>query len=94
MSDRLTDEQRETLTSRGDRRFDAYYYSFDPTGCEPVDLILMAVARAGKLAHHTEDWGGQGDEAHWANYGGSPVDLIQAAAVSAADAVLKMAGDQ
>lgn len=35
----LTDEQRAQLLERGDRRFDAYYYSFEPTGCEPVDIV-------------------------------------------------------
>lgn len=78
----LTDDQRRSLLDRGDRRFDAYYYSFEPTGCEPVDLILMAVARAGKLAHHTDTW--QNDQYHWSHYGGTPADLIQAAAESAA----------
>lgn len=78
----LTGQQRELLTGRGDRRFDAYYYSFEPVGCEPIDLILAAVAWAGKAAHHTETWN-DCDE-HWAHYGGSPVDYIQAAARSAA----------
>lgn len=37
--------------------FDAYYYSFIPTGCEPVDKILMAVAGAGASYHNTSEWG-------------------------------------
>jgi len=35
---------------------DAYYYGFEATGCAPVDLILGAVAQAGKSHHATEDW--------------------------------------
>ena len=35
---------------------DAYYYGFDATGCSPVDLVLGAVAQAGKSHHATEDW--------------------------------------
>ena len=38
------------------RRLDSYYFSFEPTGCDPVDAILEAVARAGKGYHHTESW--------------------------------------
>lgn len=38
------------------KSFDAYYYSFDATGCEAIDRILEAVARAGKAYHHTEMW--------------------------------------
>ena len=34
----------------------AYYYSFTPTGQREVDLILYAVARAGKAFHHTSQW--------------------------------------
>lgn len=41
----------------------AYYYAFDPTGCEVVDRILSAVACAGKCAHHTESWGEHGCDA-------------------------------
>ena len=39
-----------------DARMAAYYYSFDRTGCGPVDAVLSAVAIAGKGAHNTEDW--------------------------------------
>jgi len=37
-------------------RMDAYYYGFDPTNVKEIDLILSAVACAGKLFHHTRDW--------------------------------------
>lgn len=66
-----------------ERRMDAYYYSFDSTGCDPVDKILSAVACAGKAYHHTDDWyehaSPQDDHT-----GGTPIDWIQNAAVEAA----------
>lgn len=40
----------------GEVKYDAYYYGFEPTGVYEVDIILSAVAHAGKLAHHTESW--------------------------------------
>lgn len=57
------------------RRFDAYYYSFDPTGVDTIDGILSAVAWAGKCYHHTEEWGDDDP---------SEVQRIQAAANEAA----------
>ena len=39
-------------------RMNAYYYSFQPTGVPEIDLILSAVATAGKAYHHTEYWNG------------------------------------
>lgn len=39
-----------------DLRMSAYYYSFDSTGQREIDLILSAVACAGKAFHHTEGW--------------------------------------
>lgn len=62
-------------------RLKAYYYGFDFTGCDPVDRILEAVARAGKSAHHTDDWNTP-DGAD----GLSPADRIQQAAQAAAEA--------
>lgn len=58
----------------------AYYYAFTPTGVLAVDRILAAVARAGKLYHHTEDW----NETPTVD-GQSPVHSIQDAANRAAD---------
>lgn len=52
----LTEDQRNRLMSRGDRRFFAYYFGFDPTGDPDIDMILAAVACAGKAFHSTEDW--------------------------------------
>ncbi|GJF06578.1 hypothetical protein [Pseudonocardia sp. D17] len=59
-----------------DLRMDAYYYGFDGTGSRPVDLVLSAVATAGKGSHHTEDWGEYGH-----------VEQIQEAADAAARVV-------
>lgn len=61
----------------GQLRMDAYYYGFDRTGCLPVDRILSAVATAGKMYHHTEDWMDGNED-------GTPVDAIQQAANEAA----------
>lgn len=66
-----------------ERRMEAYYYSFDSTGSDPVDKILSAVACAGKAYHHTDDWyehaSPQDDHT-----GGTPIDWIQNAAIEAA----------
>ncbi len=37
-------------------RMEAYYYGFTPTGVREIDLILSAIATAGKGCHHTSDW--------------------------------------
>ena len=42
--------------TRERRRFNAYYYSFTATGNLEIDQILMAVARAGKAFHSTDQW--------------------------------------
>lgn len=60
-------------------RMDAYYYGFYPTGCQKVDIILSAVACAGKAYHHTQDWGEQTTPPPHLT-GESPVDWIQNAA--------------
>jgi len=66
-------------------RMDAYYYGFSCTGINAIDLILSAVACAGKARHHTEDWG-DGDYGPYHNLlrGNSPVEWIQNAANDAA----------
>jgi len=61
--------------------FNAYYYSFQPTGNEDIDSILKAVAAAGKSFHNTEDWN---EEHDWHNNGVSVADSIQYAADIAA----------
>ena len=64
-----------------DRYLSAYYFSFEATGCDPVDAILEAVARAGKGYHNTSEWTEP-------DFDGGPsyVDKIQAAAQEAAQA--------
>jgi hypothetical protein len=65
-------------------RMDAYYYGFDPTGAPEIDLILSAVACAGKSFHHTDQWNEQSEP--WpAHTGNSPAEWIQNAAIIAAD---------
>jgi len=81
--DRLSPEQIEMLDNgRGDRRLDAYFFSFEPTGVVEVDRILAAIARAGKAYHSTEMWDESSD---YEDDGPSFIELIQSAANSAAD---------
>lgn len=69
-----------------DWRMDAYYYGFDRTGVDEIDLILSALACAGKAYHHTEDWN---ENAYALSYheGDTPVDWIQNAANKAAESI-------
>lgn len=77
----LTERERAILFAP-DRRMDAYYFGFEPTGVPAIDAILSAVANAGSGYHHTEDWD---DEVTYRWDGGhSYVDVIQAAANEAA----------
>lgn len=39
-----------------DLKLHAYYYSFASTGQREIDLILHAVAKAGKAFHNTSQW--------------------------------------
>ena len=50
----MTDQPHAKPTPRLNLR--AYYYGFEPTGCEAVDKILGAVAYAGKAFHSTSEW--------------------------------------
>ncbi len=68
-------------------KFNAYYYGFEATGSYPVDLIISAVARAGKAFHHTEDWDNEIEPHHPAFEGKTPIDWIQNAAKRAASRV-------
>lgn len=83
---RLTDLQKANMDARGDRKFYAYYFSFEETGVPEIDYILTAVARAGKHAHHTQWW----DDELAEERGGTPVAHIQAAANSAADHIKEL----
>ena len=63
-------------------RMDAYYYCFTPTGVPEIDMILSAVACAGKAYHHTDSWN---DLDEWPPHEGkTPVQWIQNAANKAA----------
>ncbi len=64
---------------------DAYYYEFTPTGVREIDLILTAVAVAGRAFHHTGDW--QTKANYPGQIGDSPEQWIQNAANAAAEAV-------
>ena len=90
--DRLRPNEREVLYAP-DRRMNAYYYSFDPTGQPAIDAILSAVAHAGKGYHHTESWRDDGEWSRWGE-GRSVVDVIQAAANEAALALLDAAAER
>lgn len=64
-------------------RMQAYYYGFSETGKRPIDLILSAVACAGKSYHSTEDWLNECQS--WTHLrGNTPADWIQNAADDAA----------
>ena len=80
----LSDEDREYCLKRLENG--AYYYSFQPTGCAVVDLILGAVSVAGKRYHHTEGWGDD-------DYGPSCVEVIERAANEAADEIDRLNDD-
>ena len=69
-----------------DLRMDAYYYRFQPTGVYEIDLILCAVASAGKAFHHTEAWTDNMSYTFPDCVGASAEDWIQNAANSAAKA--------
>lgn len=66
-------------------RMSAYYYSFDPTGVQEIDVILSAVACAGKAYHHTECWQDECPSYEPDHFGGTtPQEWIQDAANRAA----------
>lgn len=72
-------------------RMRAYYYEFTPTGVRHIDLILCAVASAGKAFHYTADW--HDEVPAWDGLrGGTPIEWIQNAANDAA-AVSMLAPD-
>ncbi|WP_333571289.1 hypothetical protein [Sphingomonas sp.] len=64
-----------------------YYIDFEPTGVFEIDLILSAVARAGKAYHSTEDWDEETPPYDHRFKGNTPLDWIQNAANDAAAAL-------
>lgn len=71
--------------SEAELRMDAYYYGFTFTGVREIDMILSAVACAGKAYHHTNNWSEE-TPAYEYHEGATPVDWIQNAADKAAAA--------
>ena len=70
-------------------RMDAYYYGFDETGQPDIDLVLSAVACAGKSFHHTDQWNDQ--DSPWPGHtGNSPIEWISNAALSAAQEMARL----
>jgi len=65
-------------------RMCGYYYGFEATGVPEIDLILSAIACAGKCYHHTEDWN-QETRLYDHLEGKTPIEWIQNAANKAAD---------
>lgn len=69
-------------------RLNAYYYGFDATGVREIDVVLSAVACAGKAYHHTESWTDEGDDGFQyedAHRGNTCALWIQNAAADAAE---------
>jgi hypothetical protein len=82
---RIGNPMNEQQRPSNELRMDAYYYSFGSTGVPEIDLILSAVACAGKAYHHTEMWN---EECEWTPHeGNAPVDWIYNAAAKAAEAL-------
>lgn len=72
-----------------DLRMDAYYYGFGLTGIHAVDLILSAVACAGKAFHHTDCWFDESTP-YEGHSGSTPVEWIQNAGNAAAEQFAKI----
>lgn len=72
-----------------DLRMDAYYYGFGLTGIHAVDLILSAVACAGKAFHHTDCWFDESTP-YDGHSGSTPVEWIQNAGNAAAEQFAKI----
>lgn len=88
---KLFDEEMKWIEWRRDnQKLSAYYYGFSPVGVSEVDLVLAAVAAAGKGYHHTEDWG---DPIRGEDGAPSYIDLIQEAANQAAARIRELEKD-
>lgn len=70
------------------RNLDAYYFSFEPTGCDAIDAVLESVARAGKGYHNTADWQDRRDD------GSTALTDMQAAAEESAAIVQALIADR
>lgn len=67
-----------------DLRLNAYYYGFSATGHPLIDIILSAVACAGKAYHHTDNWNEEIRPYEEAFQGSTCAEWIQRAAEDAA----------
>lgn len=56
MTNSNSPHQPDIRKSECQLRLSAYYYQFEKTGVRSVDLMLQAVAMAGKAHHHTDEW--------------------------------------
>lgn len=74
-------------------RMHAYHYGFSPTGVPEIDLILSAVACAGKSYHYTMYWTEENNVYPY-HTGNSPVEWIQNAANAAAKAMQAARNEQ
>lgn len=74
------------------RRMNAYYYQFEETGSDPIDIILSAVACAGKAFHHTEEWSTHEVDIPYesCHRGKTAIDWIQNAANDAAAVIARL----
>lgn len=84
MSDERLKKIEERLAKANDLRLSAYYYGFSATGQPLVDIILSAVACAGKAYHHTDNWCDETTPYEPCFRGASPVEWMQRAAEDAA----------
>lgn len=75
-------------------RMHAYYYAFAATGERAVDVVLSAVACAGKAYHHTDNWSDDCEPYEEVHRGGSCVDWIQNAANDAASAIAALRAER
>jgi hypothetical protein len=81
----MTNDGWAAFPEKAELLFHAYYYSFRPTGCYEIDLILAAVAAAGKAFHNTESWHEElGSDWRPGMVGETPINWIQNAANHAA----------
>ena len=90
----MTSNPKPDSLYENNRAFDAYYYSFGITKCYPVDVVLHAVAKAGKAYHNTSEWGEQCEP--WTVHlkGDCPIDWIWNAADAAAEQFRQLAGQR
>ena len=73
-----------------DLRMQAYWYEFEPTGVKEIDLILCAIATAGKANHHTASWVDDSYKKYPDVEGGTPEEWIQNAANNAAESIREL----